>query len=400
MDRAIERVAGPVAATDLVEHARRVGDDAERARRTVGDETEQARRTVGDEARPAATDGDGARSRYLDALRALAILRVYLLHTLWLGWLPAVFPAMWVMFAIGGYLTAVALHRGSAPRMIRSRLRRLLPPLWVLAILAVPLMLVHDWRPGPLELVWWVLPLANPPASEWGGPFAMTLWYLRAYLWLVLLSPALWWAFRRWPVVVLISLPTAAALCYSPLVVVPDNPVGDVLRSTVSYGTCWLLGFARHTRLLDQIPLPGYAALVAATASGSLLWIGLHSAPIAELLWGTAFVLVLMRARPGIGWLDRMPWLAGAVVAVNARAVTIYVWHLPAAYAVVAFLPAVGGGGWAGTLAATTALLAGIVVAVGWVEDLAARRRPRLLPPTRRRDGAAAAGGGRSPAPR
>lgn len=340
---------------------------------------------VGAPAGAPAEGGRPGRSRYLDTLRAAAIVRVYLLHVLWLGWLPAAFPAMWVMFAIGGYLTAVSLDRGRPLRVVRSRLRRLLPPLWALALVAVPLMVARGWRVDPVELAWWVVPLVNPPASDWGGPFAIALWYLRAYLWLLLLSPVLWWAFRRWPTALLLALPTAAVLCYSPLAAVPQNPVGDVVWSTVSYGTCWLLGFARHTGLLDRVPVARYAAVTVATAAAGMLWTAAHPRGdrLADLLWGTAFVLVLMRLRPSLAGLDRARWLAGAVTAINARAVTIYIWHVPATFAVSVVLPAAGvKAGMGTTLAATTLVLVGIVVAVGWVEDLAARRPPTLLPPT------------------
>lgn len=337
--------------------------------------------------------GGAGRSRYIDTLRAVAILRVYLLHTLWWGWLPAVFPAMSVMFALAGYLTAISLTRRGPVRTVGSRLRRLLPPLWALGLVAVPLMLLHGWRdesgfPGLLGLANWVVPLVNPPASVWGGPFALALWYLRAYLWLVLLSPVLWWAFRRWPVPTLLVLLTAAVVCCSPLVDLPVNSVGDGLWSTVSYGTCWLLGYARHTGLLERLSWPVLGALASAAAAGSMAWNawgtpGSRSDGLAEMLWGIAFVLIVMRARPNLAWLDRLPRLAAAITAVNARAVTIYVWHLPAAYAAGALLALAGvDQGRLSTLGTTTLLLAMIVLVLGWVEDLAARRRPSLLPPT------------------
>ena len=351
---------------------------------------------------PVEDRGATGRSRYVDVLRAAAILRVYLLHTLWLSWLPAVLPAMWVMFALAGYLAAVSLDRGRPLRTVRSRLRRLLPPLWVLALVAVPLMLHLGWhRPDPVALLNWVLPLANPPTSDWGGPFALALWYLRAYVWLVLASPLLWWAFRRWPRTTLLALPTTAVLFYSPLVDLPVNALGDGLWATASYGTCWLLGFARHTGLLDRLSLPVVGAAAAAAALAALGWATLGWAtlgwatahgqhdPLTEMLWGTACVLVLMRLHPGMAWLDRVPWLSAAVTVVNARAVTIYIWHLPATFAAAGLLGASGvaAGVAAGAppgrllmLAVTTVLMAGIVLAVGWVEDVAARRPPRLLP--------------------
>ncbi|MFY1632922.1 acyltransferase family protein [Solwaraspora sp. WMMB335] len=344
---------------------------------------------------PVAGDGEprhrpAGRSGYIDALRALAILRVYLLHTLWVTWLPMVFPAMPVMFALAGYLTAASLERRKPLRVVGSRLRRLLPPLWALTVVAVPLMLARGWGndpdggPSVLDLAWWVVPLANPQSSEWGGPFSLGLWYIRAYLWLVLLSPALWWVFRRWPVGALLALPAATVVLYSPLVHVPPTPVGDVIWSSAAYGTCWLIGYARHTGLLDRIPLAAYTLLVAAVGFGALAWLAEQGEAdrLGRLAWGWTAVLVLMRARPRLDWLARVRWLSWLIAAINARAVTIYVWHLPVLFAAGALLSAAGvPAGKVATFGAGTVLLAAVVLAIGWIEDLAARRRPALLPP-------------------
>ena len=118
------------------------------------------------------------RSRYVDTLRAVAITRVFLHHTLWISWLAVLFPSMFVMFGLAGAMTAATLERKGPATTVRSRLRRLLPPLWALAAVAIPLMLIHGWtsdQSSPLvwkDLLYWVLPLANPPASSWGGAFA------------------------------------------------------------------------------------------------------------------------------------------------------------------------------------------------------------------------------------
>lgn len=329
--------------------------------------------------------GSRKRSPYIDALRALAIVRVYLLHTLWLTWLPLAFPAMPVMFALAGYLTAVSLDRGAPLRVVGSRLRRLLPPLWALAAVAVPLMVLVGWRPSLLDVAWWVAPLRNPPSSEWGGPFSLGLWYIRAYLWLVLFSPLLWWAFRRWPVGALLGLSGLAVLLTSPLVDLPVNPVTDVVWSMAAYGSCWLIGYARHTGLLDRVPLRWYVLGVGALALGAMMWLADRGEDdqLGGLVWGWAVVLLLMRARPRLDWLAQVPWLARLIRMINARAVTIYIWHLPVLYAAGALLTLAGlYAGKSAILGVGTVLLVGVVLALGWVEDLAARRRPSLLPPS------------------
>jgi hypothetical protein len=339
-----------------------------------------------------------SRSRYLDALRTAAIVRVYLHHALWIGWLTVLFPSMSIMFALAGCLTAASLDRRGSIGTVRTRMRRLLPPLWALAMVAAPVMLAHGWltdTDSPLhwpDLAWWVLPLANPPASSWGLPFALALWYLRAYLWLVLLSPALWWAYRRWPVPTLLAPITAAVLFHSPLVNLPQDKVSDVVLSTATYGTCWLIGFARYTRQLDRLPGWACALIAAVLTATALAWAALHGGvatlsddPLADLLWGTGFALALMRLRPTMAWLTRAPRLTRLVGLINARAVTIYVWHLPALFATGALLQLAGiepdgAGGLATTLALGSALTVAAVLATGWIEDLAAARRPALLP--------------------
>ena len=77
------------------------------------------------------------------------------------------------------------------------------------------------------------------------------------------------------------------------------------------------------------------------------------------------------------------------VEAVNRRALTIYLWH----EAAITFVRLVAG--WTGLvlvggyhdwvqLGLVFSLVIVVVLALGWVEDLAARRRPQLLPVPKR----------------
>src|SRR3954453_1795209 len=97
--------------------------------------------------RPAAGAGYvfAVRNRYLDLLRAAAIVRVIVYHLFGWPWLSIVLPAMGVMFALAGSLTAASLDKRGAGKVITSRLRRLLPPLWLLGLIAVPVMLALGW---------------------------------------------------------------------------------------------------------------------------------------------------------------------------------------------------------------------------------------------------------------
>lgn len=303
---------------------------------------------------------------------------------------------MSVMFALAGFLAASSLDRRGVAQTVWSRVRRLLPPLWGLAVVVVPLMLLQGWSGvNPSKLLFWLVPLVNPGTNETGGAFALALWYLRAYLWFVLLSPLIWWAFKRWPVVTLLTPLTAAALFYSPLIdLPPGSPASDVLSSTAFYGTCWVLGYARYTGQLDRFSWKVCGAAAAGFGAAAVAW-GVAVMPpsesplvdpVAELLWSTGFVLILMRLRPRMSWLHRLPRLTRVIGAVNARAVTIYVWHLPVLFAAGTIVGLVGMDplgdslGKAAAIALGTCLLAITVLGTGWIEDVAARRRPSLIP--------------------
>src|SRR5687767_12660492 len=85
------------------------------------------------------------RERFLDLLRAVALIRVVAYHTFGYAWFSIVFPSMGVMFALAGSLMASSLERAPGSRVVRNRVRRLLPSLWVLGLLLVPLMLWMGW---------------------------------------------------------------------------------------------------------------------------------------------------------------------------------------------------------------------------------------------------------------
>src|SRR3954464_8012384 len=86
------------------------------------------------------------RDRYLDLLRSLALVRVVVYHLFGWAWLTVLFPSMGVMFALAGSLMARSLNR-PAPKVIRDRVRRLLPPLWAFSASALALMFAGGWNP-------------------------------------------------------------------------------------------------------------------------------------------------------------------------------------------------------------------------------------------------------------
>ncbi|GAB3158930.1 acyltransferase [Micromonospora sonneratiae] len=328
------------------------------------------------------------RNRYLDLLRALAIVRVVVYHTTGWAFLTIAFPAMSVMFAIAGSLMAASLDR-SGPVAVGRRLRRLLPSLWILAALFVPAMLLTG-LPVTWRLLLWVAPLADPPTNPWGALALSAIWYLRDCLWFVLVSPLAWWLFRRYP------LPTLLAP-YVLLVVVefgvPTAPL--VLRDFGLYFGAWLLGFAHHDGMLRRMSRRVLLSVVGTLATAGAAWILTHPGPrgydindirLGNALWSAAFTLLLLGLAPlGMAWLDRTARFSRLVTLLNRRALTIYLWHMPIVIGLTAVMRWAGGdpgsaSGIGVRLVAVTALVAVAVALFGWVEDIAARRPPELLP--------------------
>ena len=323
------------------------------------------------------------RNRYLDLLRAIAVARVVTYHVT--GWpiLTVVFPAMSVMFALGGSMMAASLDR-TGPFAVERRLRRLLPALWVLCAIAVPAMLLSglawDWR-----LLLWFFPLEDPPAGGMWLEALSATWYLRDFLWFVLLSPLLLPLFRKAPVV-------AVALPYAALIVLTltGHQSHPVIRDLCLYGGAWMLGFAHHDGMLKARRLLWVAA---AAAGAGFAWaithpgprgFDLNDIPLANALWSLAFILVALRFAPELTF-RRRPALSRLVTVLNARALTIYLWHVPIIVVLThagedAGWPIRGALGISWRLVVVLAVLTLAMLALGWVEDLSAGRRPVLLP--------------------
>ena len=363
--------------------------------------------------RPVATTRDS----YIDTIRALAIIRVIVYHALGIGWLTILFPSMGIMFALAGSLMAASMTKSglltakSGLTTVRHRLRRLLPPIWVLAAVAVSVMLMHGWdaddptQPTDPKMLFWILPLNAPPSSEWGDSFVGVLWYIVTYLWLVLLTPLLLPLFRRLPVLML-GVPFLLLFILNRGWVDPGDSFLSPTTDLCTYLACWMLGFAHHDGMLQRLKWSTTIALVTVFAAigGWLTWIGregsqfdLTADPLPNAFWSFAFVLLLLKFRPKMAWLSRVPKLNRLIEVLNGRAVTIYLWHNPGIFFVGLLLTHFGleaehvSG--PALLVLGTFIWTGLAMLVfGWVEDIAARRRPSLLPHRGRGRGHGAAG--------
>jgi peptidoglycan/LPS O-acetylase OafA/YrhL len=322
------------------------------------------------------------RNRYLDLLRAVATVRVVIYHIT--GWaaLTVILPAMSVMFALAGSLMAASLNRFGV-WAVERRIRRLLPSLWAIAVIAVAVMLVTGGSTWNTMLLLWGFPIDTPEATGWWVQGLSHTWYLRDFLWMVLLSPLVLPVYRRFPLATLLT-PYLALI----VVTVTGATVPPVAQGLVLYGGAWLLGFAHHDGHLERLGRRRLLGIAAALAVPAFAWIATHPGPrgwdlndipLGNALWSAAFILVVLGCvRPVIGG-NRV------LTVLNARALTIYLWHVPVVVAVTQFgerhgLPIIG---WVGISWRTTVvalLLAGLIAVFGWIEDVAAGRPPVLLP--------------------
>ncbi|WP_406493320.1 acyltransferase [Streptomyces sp. NBC_01604] len=367
------------------------------------------------------------RDRYFDLLRALALFRVVLYHLMGWAWLPLVFPSMGVMFALAGNLMARSLSSRPALTVVRGRMRRLLPPLWLLGAIGVSGMVAQGWSPNDeghpgwwwLHLTYWILPLSDPPYAEglsgvagilsedWAVDLAGPLWYIRAYLWFVLLSPFLLKALRALPWATLVSPIVLAAAFEFGYLTLPGERFPSALTDFSTFGACWILGLAHQEGLLRRIPgyiVPSVAPVIAclglwyALAHGFETGHDLDAIPFAQSLWSFATVMLLLHISPSWSeWPSRLRRWARPITLLNSRAVTIYLWH-NTCILVAATLwdhlwsvdtlsenaPGLLESPWP-VLVFVWILIGGCVVAFGWAEDLAAKRRPQLWPDGARR---------------
>lgn len=358
---------------------------------------------------PAVTAATGERNGFLDVVRAVAVVRVFFWHAFGAPWLSYVVASIPAMFFVTGALLDGSLGRRPAPRVIADRLRRLLLPLWTFAALAVAAIALGSATSGQTDLtavgrLRWFIPVLDPPAAAWeAGWLSTPLWYLRAFLWLLLAAPALRWLFNRlgaWSLLV----PGSGVVLLEWVAVHPAWPLaspdgwGWPLADLCLYGTFLLAGFAYRRRALvdSRSTILGRTVLTAFAAAAAAGWCMWRTPPdgvannshLALLLVGAAWLGLALTFEVPLARLATSPRVGVLVRAISRRSLTIYLWHtsgLALTYLALdrlgvglprfatAPVVVVGGG--------VTTLLA--VVLFGWVEDRA-NRRPATVWPARR----------------
>jgi peptidoglycan/LPS O-acetylase OafA/YrhL len=310
-----------------------------------------------------------SRDRTVDALRALSIGVVVVWH--WalsvthraggelvmpnpiaqvpLGWLATwLLQVMPVFFLVGGYANLAAWEKDErrAVPFLRRRLTRLLRPAAVFAVV---------WAAA--EAVLLLAVPGYPGVLAYGLVVFTPLWYLAAYVWVVLLVPLTAEAHRRAavPTIALMGAAVAAVdlarfgagleaagLVNSALVWLFVHQLGYLWRGGLldRPGRRWSLAAAGLAGLGCVAALDVYPRSMVATVGDELSHMFPTTAGIAVLAVFQLGVVLLLRGALAAWTRRRQVWKA--VVAVNAVVMTVFLWHMTALLAAFVLLEATG----------------------------------------------------------
>ncbi len=189
------------------------------------------------------------RDTALDGLRALAILRVITWHASGWSWTTWIISSVPAMFVVTGALLARSLQKASAFQTLKKRFTRLLLPLWFYSLTVYLLSAHFHVR---TSAVWaFFLPFSQPTsliASQW---FTSAMWYLRAYVWVLVLAPFIYALTRRFKSLI----PIAGIIAVVALAVrnIDTAGFGWAAGDILLYSTCTAAGMAW---LVDGRPSP------------------------------------------------------------------------------------------------------------------------------------------------
>ncbi|XUL91082.1 acyltransferase family protein [Streptomyces galilaeus] len=354
-------------------------------------------------------DLSGDRDRYVDFLRAWAIVLVVFGHWLitglvrepngaigapellatapWTQWLTLGFQIMPLFFLAGGHAAGGSWARArtdgrTATGWVGQRALRLLLPAGVysgLVLVAVAICVAAGVDPGTLALVGWAM--------------AMQFWFLPVYLLLSAATPALHTAHRRWGLRVPVVM-GAVALVADALVVTVHAPFVGLLNYVLVWGVAYQLGFCwRDTLLTERSALPGFMAAGGAVAFAGLVSLGPFPVSLilvtgqspsntnppsaAMLAWAVGQAGLALLVAPVLRRLLERAQLWRRVRPLGGASMTLYLWHmLPVLIVAGAFYltglapePAYGSGSWwvlrVPWLVVLTVVLVGVVGGCG-----------------------------------
>ncbi len=346
-----------------------------------------------------------AREGFLDAVRAIATIRVVLWHAFGAPALSFVVASMPTMFFVAGSLLASSLDRRSFRQVLRDRVRRLLIPFWLFGAFTWTVLAISRARVGgqataisPTQLFSWFLPLVDPKGSAWeGGWLSQPLWYLRAFLWLLLVAPLLRGALRYYgkrvflvPVVVVFVMDQLVRRQFTGLGFQTWRwYVGDFAL----YSIFLMIGFMHRDGTFKKMRQHVRVEWLIIAASAAAVWcvtqplIGnvVNNSYPAHLLVGMAWLLLFLCAESLLAKTTELPRIGTIISWLTSRSLTVYLWHTTAIVSADFILDRIAPTASRLFVIPLIAIIIPLFAAiVGWAEDMAASRPPRLWPvPTR-----------------
>jgi surface polysaccharide O-acyltransferase-like enzyme len=349
---------------------------------------------------------------FLELLRNVSVLRVVFLHMVlrpplvYLPWIQWVYPGMPEIFFVSGVLMAVSLSRRPSVQVVRDRIRRVILPFAAYAPLAVAAMVITDRRsalPGASvagrDLLGYVFPFVEPGGSTTRQILWSHLWFVTAFLWVIVLSPLMIRLIDRIGVAVLvIPLGVFAGAIFVRKYL--ERPVTEQVVNISQFGTFFVLGLLAGRGKLgifqpgDRRGARWWAAIaVACGLLGTMVALviepinnkrpaELYSSRSAYLFIGAAWLaLALAFHGPLSAWTAKHR--NRFVEACTHRTFTLYLWGLPADAVATTIAKRLLPNKWIAVptyIGISLVTLAGAVLAFGWIEDWSARRRLRLIP--------------------
>jgi CubicO group peptidase (beta-lactamase class C family)/peptidoglycan/LPS O-acetylase OafA/YrhL len=229
------------------------------------------------------------------------------------------------MFAITGALFATSFRKHGLTLTLRRRFSRLFPPLWLYC--AVVLALSTRLNLSTSSLWTFFLPLDQPTsaiASEW---FTSALWYVRAYLWILLLSPILFILVRKFGTIIPI-VGCLVVLCMA-LLAVDESGLGWVIGDVFLYSTCATAGMA----WLHQHEIRRTSLVTIGACSIAAVFIWVANRPLTSNVVNNDHVLHLLLGAFWLSLLLTIPSLLSKFSStrlaqfLNQYPLSIYLWH-------------------------------------------------------------------------